>query len=255
MFLKGLRDNGVPLKICSWHTNIGTLTGQTINFAVQERNRSIKSIFALQKRQNASFLVDNGASFFDTCSDGVGTLQNFQFRVGARYFPASPCQTSLVGGLKSNGGAEAYVELQKALNTVGDYRLSTNMNTKNWAIQGCSVPANTPAVVLPEYDFSLQPHRKDADGRFVCTQIESSTSGFCGTLGTSAFAMASSFETSNGMEISGLNAEEQADISVMAYWSKPQVTGSEARSTNLEVYTFFDEMIVLRENNVVELIY
>jgi hypothetical protein len=255
MFLKGLRENGVPLKICSWHTNIGTLTGSTINFAVQERNRSIKSIFALQKRQNASFLVDNGASFFDTCADGIGTLQNFQFRVGARYFPASPCQTSVVGGSKSNGAAEAFVELQKALNTVGDYRLSTNTNAKNWAIQGCVVAGNTPGVVLPEFDFSLQAHVKDADGRYVCSQIESSASGFCGTLGSSCFAMASSFETSNGMEISGLNAEEQSDISVMAYWSKPQVNGAAGQTTNLEVYTFFDQMIVLRENNVVELIY
>jgi hypothetical protein len=66
--------------------------------------------------------------------------------------------------------------------------------------------------------------------------------------------MACSLETSNGVEISGLNAEEQSDISIIAYWSLPQVTGSAAIPSALEVYTYYDAMIVLRENNVLELI-
>lgn len=255
MFLKGLREKGVPLKICSWHTNVGTLNGSTINFAVQERNRSIKSIFALQKRQQADFQRDNGASFFDTSAAGTSALQNFQFRVGARYFPASPVQTSdSVGGAASNGGAEAFVELQKALNTVGDYRLQTNVNMKNWAVQPLVMSSGV-TPLLPEYDYSIQPNAQNNAGQLVCTPLESTTNGFCGTLPPSMFAMASSFETSNGMEISGLNAEEQSDISVQAYWKSPQGSALAGGSTNLEVYTFFDQMLVLRENNVLELIY
>jgi len=61
-------------------------------------------------------------------------LQTYQFRIGGRYFPASPVQTSAIGADSSNGGAEAYVELEKALNIVGDYRLSTNVNAKTWAL-------------------------------------------------------------------------------------------------------------------------
>ena len=255
MFLKGLKENGVPLKYCSWHTNIGTLNGSTINFAVQERNRSIKSIFALQKRQGANYQVDNGAALFDTSVDGLSTLQNFQFRVGARYFPASPVQTAdQVGGSKSNGGAEAFIELQKALNTVGDYRLQTNVNMKNWALQPLSMSSGV-TPLLPEYDYSIQPTFALASGNLSCVPLESTTNGFCGTLPPSMFAMASSFETSNGMEISGLNAEEQSDISVLAYWKSPQGSAIAGGNTNLEVYTFFDAMMVLRENNVVELIY
>ncbi len=256
MFLKGLRENGVPLKICTWHTNIGSSSsGSNINFAVQERSRSVKAIFALQKRQSANIAVDNGASFFDTSVDGASALQTFQFRVGARYFPASPVQTASIGGARSNGGAEAYVELQKALNTVGDYRLQTNTNAKNWAIQGLQLPDNANVRLLPEYDYSVELVGKDTDGTWFAKQVESTTNGFCGTLPSSCFGMATSLETSNGMEISGLNAEEQSDISLIAYWKKGQVTGAAAQPTNIEVYTYFDQMMVLRENNVVELIY
>lgn len=255
MFLKGLRENGVPLKICTWHTNVGTSGGgQTINFAIQERSRSVKAVFALQKRQGASILVDNGASFFDTSSDGLSSLQTFQYRVGARYFPASPVQTSAIGGAVSNGGAEAYIELQKALNTVGDYRLQTNTNAKNWAIQPLNVAGNG-AGNLPEYDYSLSYDSRGANGIVNSTVIENDDNGFCGTLPSSCFGMATSLETSNGKEISGLNAEEQSDISLMAYWKSPQVTGKAAQPSNIEVYTYFDQMMVLRENNVVELIY
>lgn len=244
------------MKICTWHTNIGTSgSGSNVNFAIQERSRSVKAVFALQKRQTASYLVDNGASFFDTSSNGQSSLQTFQYRIGARYFPASPVQTSSVGGSISNGGCEAYVELQKALNTVGDYRLQTNTNSKNWAIQPIVLTGNTPGIVLPEFDYSLISNGYDAQGRILGAQIESTSNGFCGTLPPSCFAMATSLETSNGMEISGLNAEEQSDISLIAYWKAPQVTGASAVPTNIEVYTYIDQMMVLRENNVVELIY
>jgi hypothetical protein len=61
-------------------------------------------------------------------------------------------------------------------------------------------------------------------------------------------------ETSNGVEISGLNAEEQSDISLLMNWTLPQVTGNASTPSNIEVYTYYDAMIILRENNVIELI-
>jgi hypothetical protein len=64
--------------------------------------------------------------------------------------------------------------------------------------------------------------------------------------------MAINLETSNGVEISGLNAEEQADISLIAQWKKPQSIDNGPSS--LEVYVYYDAMIILRENNVLELV-
>jgi hypothetical protein len=73
-----------------------------------------------------------------------------------------------------------------------------------------------------------------------------SSNPFCGTLGSNCFAMAIDLETSNGMEISGLNAEEQSDISLIARYSAAQSPGFV-----FDVFTYIDSMIVLRENNVI----
>jgi hypothetical protein len=51
------------------------------------------------------------------------------------------------------------------------------------------------------------------------------------------------------LEISGLNAEEQSDIAFLGNWARPQ-----AATFVLEVYSYYDAMIILRENNVLELI-
>ena len=60
------------------------------------------------------------------------TLDSYQFRIGGRYFPPSPVQCSNVP-LGTNGGAEAFIELEKCLNQMGDYRLSTAVNAARWA--------------------------------------------------------------------------------------------------------------------------
>lgn len=66
--------------------------------------------------------------------------------------------------------------------------------------------------------------------------------------------MATNLETSNGAEISGLNAEEQSDISLLVNWKGNQVTGDSNSPSLIEVYSYYDAMIILRENNVLELI-
>ena len=68
---------------------------------------------------------------------------------------------------------------------------------------------------------------------------------FAGFMGSSCFAMAIDLETSQGTEISGLNAEEQSDISLIARYSAAQASGF-----IFDVFTYIDSMIVLRENNV-----
>lgn len=243
MFLQGLRDGGVPIKFASWHTFLFSSSGSNANLLIQERSRSVKAIFAVQRRSTSLLETDAGATFFDTASNGASALQNFQFRIGGRYFPAAPVQCStVVGGSTSNGGAEAYVELSKALNMVGDYRLSSSCNTNRWAIQA------TGGGGLPEYDYSYSLKYTETNGVTRYSGIiESATNSFCGTAGSGCFAMATDLETSNGVEISGLNAEEQSDISLLVNYKAAQVAG-------LEVYTYYDAMIVLRENNVLELI-
>lgn len=63
------------------------------------------------------------------------------------------------------------------------------------------------------------------------------------------------FILTKGMEISGLNAEEQSDISLLATYSSPQGAGFDSGiGSVLEVYSYYDAMIILRENNVLELI-
>lgn len=250
MFLAGLRDGGVPIKFASWHTfTFSSANAANINLLVQERSRSVKALFAVQRRQQPALIFDNGATLFDTSATGVSSLQTYQFRIGGRYFPAAPVQCSRnVGSTISNGGAEAYVELSKALNIVGDYRLSSNCNTTKWALQNST-------GTLQEFDYKQLLRGFNAVGvPNASTFLESGANSFCGDMGSQCFAMAIDLETSNGIEISGLNAEEQSDISLIANWSLPQVTGASNIPSALEVYSYYDAMIVLRENNVLELI-
>jgi len=249
MFLAGLRDGGVPLKFSSWHTFIfSSGNSGNINLLVQERSRSVKALFAVQRRQQPGFPFDSHATLFDTSVDGESSLQTYQFRIGGRYFPAAPVQCSAnVGSAISNGGAEAYVELSKALNIVGDYRLSSGCNTSKWALQNVSGS-------LQEFDYSGKLLKFSATGVPAVGAGETAANAFSGDLGSQCFAMAVDLETSNGVEISGLNAEEQSDIALIANWSKAQVTGSAGVPSSLEVYSYYDAMIVLRENNVLELI-
>lgn len=266
MFLQGLTQGGVPIKFSSWHTFLfSSASAANVNLQIQERSRSVKALFAVQRRSQPNYYVDSGATFFDTAIDGLSTLQNYQFRVGSRFFPASPVQvSSSVGSAISGGGAEAYIELQKSLNIIGDYRLSTPLNTTRWAIQNFG-------GILQEFDFKYSFKTFSAFGLsdLKVTSLNSITAtndnAFSGDFGSQCFAMSTSLETSNGTEISGLNAEEQSDIALIAYWKLPQRTGKTHTINNgteiggdttsaLEVYTYYDAMIVLRENNVLELI-
>lgn len=264
MFLKGLQEGGVPIKFSTWNTYFFSTASQSnVNLNISERQRSVKSIFVVQRRSQPSSTADNGATFMDTANVYNGgstqgsTLQQYQFRIGARYFPGQPVQCSAqVGSAVPNSGTEAWIELSKALKIVGDYRLSCPVNTTRWAV----IPDASSTTILPEYDFNKS-IKYFANATGIPTYM-ANTPGLPSTLinsasgitGSACFAMAINLETSNGIDISGLNAEEQSDISFLATWKQPQTTGSSAIPANLEVYTFVDTMLVLRENNMIELI-
>jgi len=298
MFLKGLREGGVPIKFSTWHTYAYALGGQNnINFIIPEKSRSVKSVFTIQRRGTDVLTADSGAAFFSSGTTNAvtanSTLQNFQYRIGGRYFPAAPVQCSLTpSSSHSNGGSEALVELQKALNTLGDNRLSVNINTMRWALPNilCRNPASGSTlsggtmdkyiktgalsvgtisfnnIILNEADYS-----GGEFGRWDYIQngftfgaasggIPASTADTYGdawavmppsvtAIGSTQFCAAIDLETSSGLEISGLNAEEQSDIAFIAQYSANQATDN-----ILEAYVYFDAMMVLRENNVLELI-
>lgn len=263
MFLKGLMNGGVPIKFSTWNNYKSTSASTSVNIQIQERGRSVKSIFALQRRDPTNFGTDSGASFFCTSTTGTAgsnTLQEYQYRIGGRYFPASPVQNAtVVGGAVSNGGGESWIELSKALNTLGDARLATPCNVLKWAVPPMSITWNAAATVfttLPEFDYRYQVVRW-SNGSPIVFPVEgffadgATTQGnaFCGNQGSSCFAMAIDLETSNGGEISGLNAEEQSDITLIARWNNSQQSGMV-----FDIYTYIDSMIVLRENNVIILL-
>lgn len=270
-FLKGLQSGGVPLKFASFNQYSASVQGGTVQtISIPERNRSIKAVFTVQVRRPVSIETDSGALFYSSSDSILGsTLQEFQYRIGGRFFPASPVQcANTVGGFKSNGAAEAYVELSKAINLIGDYRVSTSCNTQSFgALLGICPPINTTSskAWLPEHDGKLIITGSDDTGSYRLMECESTS--FIGPLSVGAlpstyvgrsiggnfqsatFVAAIDLETSNGMEISGLNAEEQSDISLVMRYSRDQKLGFQYLT-----FTYFDAMIVLHENNVLELI-
>jgi len=251
MFLMGLQQGGVPIKFSSWHTYIFSTGGSSrLNLQIQERSRSVKALFAVQRRSPSVMWTDAGAMHFVTQNGYAATtvaglvsagnangaspptaqsLQDFQFRIGGRYFPAAPVQcSSAAGGNIPNGGSEALVELQKALNQVGDYRLSTAVNPKTFGVgllyngqAAASAIQGTYNQGYGEHDFnSSLVMIKDGVGYMAGVTSYNSTgtatnyapaggNAFAGNTGSANFAMAVDLETSNGVEISGLNAEEQ----------------------------------------------
>jgi len=205
-FLMGLKTSGVPIKFASWHRYGFVTSGTNISIQIQEKSRSVKSIYTVQKRNASNFTSDTGACFFDSAD--ASSLQSYQYRVGGRYMPGAPVENSQSGGAISNGAAESFVELSKCLNTLGDSRLSTNMSNLNWGLQ-------KPASVQLENDYSFElvtvPGATGIPvlGQLECVTSTTVSSSFCGTLPSQMFAMAINLETTNGVEVSGLNAEEQ----------------------------------------------
>ncbi len=126
---------------------------------------------------------------------------------------------------------------------------SKNIGNHDARKQFCSSHQFT---ILPEFDYDYSLVQNTASGMPLIKKITTAASGAAGTLGSAIFGIAIDLETSNGLEISGLNAEEQSDISLIVRYSKPQ--GSVGNSMVFDVFTYIDSMIVLRENNVLELI-
>lgn len=159
-----------------------------------------------------------------------GWVASYQWRIGGKYYPSQAVQCGDMS--KSNGGVEAYQEYAKALNIVGDYRLSTALNPNRWCrMNGDGTNLSNMA---DWYGF------ESIYGKYGAT-FQS---------GPSCFVIAGDFETSDGNEVSGLNGEEQNDIALMINYGG----GPQNPSFTYNVFVHYDTLLILKDNNLVELI-
>ena len=246
-FVQGLESGGVMYKFSSWRQYTTSVFAANVSFSIGERSRWIKAIFTVQKRATPTFTTDQGACYFDTSVDGQSCLQSFQYRAGGKFYPPSPVECSPSGSAISNGGSEALLELQKALRTYNDKRLSSSMNTNRWAIQNAG-------GVLFDQDYKSSILTTSAIGVPTVKNVETVLNSFCGSVGSQIFVMAVNFDSSTRGELAGLNGEEQNSITLNANWAKQQQTGAASTPSSLVAYTYFDSVFILGANNTAKLV-
>lgn len=256
-FYQGL-TKGIPIKFNSWNRyTMSVAPGTSQNLLIPERNRSLKCALVVMLPPprvhggTLSTIDPDGTNHVGGCYpyDSHATVQSspdpsntaweascaweghvvdFQWRIGGKYYPAQSVRCANVQG--ANGAAEAYDELAKALNTTNDMRLSTGTNGYRWSdvfIDGTGQQKNLNR----------------------CADWYPNTSANHVNAGPSAFVIAADFESSRGGEVSGLNGEEQNDLALSINYSHPQNS-----NFLFKVFVFYDNLLILRENNLVELI-
>lgn len=156
-----------------------------------------------------------------TTLNATAPIQQYQWRIGGQYYPAQPvrvCQALGANDVNAVArGEEAYLELMKAVNSLGDATVSGGIHHWNYTITG--------------------------------------TNGMNGE--GSKFIMGTSFETPGlGPEsINGINAEEQSDLALTIYGNQGGPVGTSASTgKKLEVFVNYDCMLLVRAGNVVDLV-
>jgi hypothetical protein len=144
-FFEGLRAGGVPIKFDTFHYHSFSLSGAYNVIQIHERARSVKAAYAVVRDTSTlTTAFDSDKFFFNlkeswTTSTGVvtnagqGQITQFQWRIGGRYYPAQPVRTIY-------GAAEALIELQKALDTLGDYTRSNSIVPRRWSTNNGGLP-------------------------------------------------------------------------------------------------------------------
>ncbi|KAI9017270.1 hypothetical protein BC832DRAFT_536600 [Gaertneriomyces semiglobifer] len=227
--LEGLRGGGVPIKFATYDCFIATPHKSNKQvLTIPERNRSIKAVFNVQvpgKGTNVNQKYPKDSHAFLQSSTGyfnamekpwcVGHVVDFQWRIGGKYHPAQPvvCGTDTA----TNRAADAYWEFAKALNIVGDYRVTTGLNSTRWA-------RGDDKSIFCDW---IGEEQKDAMSNKTID-------------GPSAFVIACNLETSDGTEISGINGEEQNDIALVINYSSEQ-----SPETFYYTFVYYDAMLVL----------
>lgn len=253
--LAGLKNGGMPIKYSTWRNYSSPVTQASVNVQILESAKSLKSIFSFLKRTIPVLKWDYGASPF--FPGALNTLQSYQYRIGGRYYPSAPVQCGV--GAVPNGGGEAYMELAKALYTVGDYKLSSGTNAVSWGhpIAAAAEATGPPVSYTFSYSGEAESDFEVADYYFQAgtfgTVDSSQVYNYMGNIASQCFAMAISLETANSVDYSGLNAEEQSNIIFSATYSAAPGSVAAGCASQIDysmmTFTFIDKMIVLGENN------
>lgn len=224
-FFQGLsQDAGVPIKFTSWHYHQFSINSGTATYQVHERSRSVKNAFAVI-RNSAPTAITDSSIFFHNLNDDISNstvsrpslcaVGSYQWRIGGQYYPAQPVSCTYQA-------AEAYTELMKAIDALGDYTVSSNITNRNFSVT-----------------YTTEGNGEGAK-----------------------FIMAGSFEnptTGGQLEVNGINAEEQSDLALtFSCTNNAGSIGSFANTTTagkkLEVFVNYDTMLIIRKGNVVDLI-
>lgn len=216
-FLTGLKSSGVPIKFSSWHWHTHNLQALT-QAQIHERARSIKAAFSVIKDTNVDKGVDYDIFYHDpnsaySSTSGIAqsttsaAVAEYQYRIGGKYHPAQPVDCT-------HGASEAYLELAKTINSLGNFSFSTAIKASDFSQHYCP------------------PGR--AASKFVMAMEFENTDVFPDT-------------------ISGINGEEQSDINLTVKCSSALASGT-GTDKQLWTFVNYDALLVVRDGNIVELI-
>lgn len=251
-FKEGILKSGVPLQFNTWNSYVYPVTSNNMSITIPEKSRSLKSILVFMRTQTSDYPTDYGASFGDF--EGA-VLDSYQFRIGNSYYPSSPVVNTTQSGYRT-GSVEPYQEFMKVLKNYSDQ--SPGLNNWRWnfpAARHVYVYGTTPVgwaticgandkkVAFAPAANSPTSGLMDATWSNIALNAELTTGQ-----GSSIFCFAIDLESSNGAEISGLNAEEQSDITLNIKWNGSIPSGL----LELVAYCNIDQALLIKDNNRVE---
>lgn len=213
LFYRGMVESGVPIKFTSWHHQISSCTG-TAHYMIHENARSIKAGFAMITDVNTDLSKDSNFFYHDAgkyvASDGSYS-DSETARVNTYQWRIGGKYSPAQPVDCTKGASEAYLEYMKALNTLGDYTFDCSISPFDWS---------------SSYTWNTENGNK--------------------------FTMAQEFENTDVFPntISGINAENQSDLSLKIEFSTSPTSGTKL----VESYISFDNLLIVREGHLVDLV-
>lgn len=188
-------------------------------------------------------------------------IYEYQFRIGGKYFPAQPVEVHTKEySIMTAGGAEALFELQKCLDIVGAFQTGAGFVGNTWCNQYAQIAVTTNATATANAIQSIAQGNRDISVPYSDSGLINAASDDTIVIqetfkarrnpllqGNSFFVMGADFETSNGLELAGINAEEQSDVMLFI-----KNAGTANSNMLLNVFIAYDALLIIRENNQVD---
>lgn len=213
-FFQGLVSGGVPLKFASWHYHSFNMSGSTVLAQIHERSRSVKAALAVVRST-------------DTATLAIDT---------DRFWHAAGATWNTTTGQITGPTVGAITQFQFRVG--GRYYPAQPVRCE---LGG----AEAMVELLKTFDALGDYTRASTIGNYEFTSY-----GTGNVSAGSKFIMASEFENTDVMpdSIAGINAEEQSDIALSI------LCNGTPNAKRVDVFMFYDAMLVVREGNVVDLI-